>query len=163
MTPATEALAAAGIVFDTIEYVHDPTDENFGDEAAEATGTDPGRIFKTLVVQTSDDEMVVALVPVNASLNLKALARAAGAKRAGLAEAADAERRTGYMVGGISPFGQRQRHRTFVDHSANEFDSIFVSGGRRGLEIVLHPDAFGEVLDANFVDLAATPPHGTRQ
>lgn len=153
MTPAVLALEASGLDFRIVEYEHDPDADSYGDEAAEATGADPSQIFKTLLAELPDGELVVGVVPVVSSLDLKAIARAAGAKKAAMAEPAAAERRTGYVVGGISPFGQRQRHRTFVDESAELWDEIYVSGGRRGLEVVVTSDAFTGLLDAAFVDL----------
>jgi Cys-tRNA(Pro)/Cys-tRNA(Cys) deacylase len=153
MTPATLALEAAGQRFRTVEYDHDPAVTDYGQEAADATGVDSSQIFKTLLAELSDGEIVVAVVPVVCLLDLKALARAAGAKKATMADPALAERRTGYVVGGISPFGQRQHHRCFVDESAELYDEVYVSGGRRGLEVVVAPAAFGAVLEATFADL----------
>lgn len=153
MTPAVDALEAAGLEFSVVEYDHDPANRNYGDEAAAETGAEPSQIFKTLLAVLSDGEIVVAVVPVTQMLDLKAAAKAAGAKKATLADQIVAQRRTGYVVGGISPFGQKQRHRTFVDNSAQLFESIFVSGGRRGLEVAVEPKAFVELLDATFVDL----------
>ncbi len=153
MTPAVVALEAASQRFRVVEYDHDPAAESYGDEAAEATGADPSQIFKTLLAELPDGEIVVSVVPVTCMLDLKAVARAAGAKKATMADPTVAERRTGYVVGGISPFGQRQRHRTFVDESVELFDEVYVSGGRRGLEVVVEPTAFVDLLDAAFTDL----------
>lgn len=153
MTPATRALEAAGQAFVVVEYEHDPDNDDYGQEAAVALDVDPSQIFKTLLAELPDGEMVVGVLPVVSRLDLKALARAAGAKRATMADPAVAERRTGYVVGGISPFGQRQRHRTFVDESAQLYDLVHVSGGRRGLEVGVSADCFATVLDATFADL----------
>lgn len=153
MTPAVLALEAAGIDFRIVEYDHDPAADSYGDEAARATGAEPSQIFKTLLAGLPDGEIVVGVVPVVSLLDLKAIARAAGAKKATMADPAVAERRTGYVVGGISPFGQRQRHRTFVDESAELWDEVYVSGGRRGLEVVIPSAAFVRLLDATFADL----------
>ena len=153
MTPAVLALEASGLDFRIVEYDHDPAAESYGDEAAEATGAEPSQIFKTLLAELPDGEIVVGVVPVVSLLDLKAIARAAGAKKATMADPTVAERRTGYVVGGISPFGQRQRHRTFVDESAELYDEVYVSGGRRGLEVVVAPSTFPTVLDAEFADL----------
>lgn len=153
MTPAVLALEAAGRLLRVVEYAHDPANDNYGQEAADATGVDPSQIFKTLLATLPDGEIVVGVVPVVSMLDLKSIARAAGAKKASMADPALAERRTGYVVGGISPFGQRQPHRTFVDESAELYDEIYVSGGRRGLEVVVAPTAFVEVLHAVFADL----------
>lgn len=155
MTPATSALSAAGIEFRVVEYDHDPTNSDFGAEAVAGTGVDGSQVFKTLLAELPDGEIVVAVVPVVCLLDLKGLARAAGAKRAIMADPTLAERRTGYVVGGISPFGQRQRHRTFVDESAELYDEVYVSGGRRGLEVVVAPSTFSSVLDAGFADLTS--------
>jgi Cys-tRNA(Pro)/Cys-tRNA(Cys) deacylase len=135
-TPATVALTKAGVAFTVHPYAHSDGAANFGEEAAAALGVDRERIFKTLVVDAGG-ELVVAVVPVARQLDLKALAVAAGAKKAALAEPATAARSTGYVVGGISPLGQRSRLRTFVDRSAEDFETIFVSAGKRGLQVEL--------------------------
>ncbi len=138
-TPATVALAKAGIAFVLHEYAHDPAVTAFGLEAAAALGAEPERVFKTLLAEVDGVGLVVAVVPVSGSLDLKALAAAAGGKRAGMARPDIAERRTGYVVGGISPIGQRTPLPAFVDETAQLWDTVFVSGGRRGLDIELAP------------------------
>jgi Cys-tRNA(Pro)/Cys-tRNA(Cys) deacylase len=137
-TPATVALTAAGIPFAVHAYDHDPSAPSFGLEAAEALGIEPERVFKTLLADT-DAGLVVGIVPVDGRLDLKALATAVGAKRAVMADPAVAERRTGYVVGGISPIGQKTHLRTVLDETAELFDTVFVSGGRRGLDLELTP------------------------
>jgi Cys-tRNA(Pro)/Cys-tRNA(Cys) deacylase len=137
-TPATVALAAAGIRFVGHSYDHDPTNRNFGIEAASALGLDPERVFKTLLVEV-DGRLVVAVVPVTGKLDLGGLATAVGGKRAVMADPALAERKTGYVVGGISPIGQKTRLVTVLDETAELFDSIFVSGGKRGFDLELSP------------------------
>ncbi len=137
-TPATAALDAAGIPFTVRTYVHDPRAESYGTEAAAALGIAAPRVFKTLMVDV-DGTLTVAVVPVSGTLNLKALAAARGGKKAVLASGDVAERRTGYVLGGISPLGQRQQSPVVVDASALQFDTVLVSGGRRGLEIELAP------------------------
>jgi Cys-tRNA(Pro)/Cys-tRNA(Cys) deacylase len=137
-TPATAALTRAGVPFTTHAYDHDPASASYGIEAAEALGVPPGRVFKTLLADV-DGRLTVGVVPVSGQLDLKALAAAAGGKRAVMAEPAAAERVTGYVVGGISPLGQRKRLPTVVDASALEFQTVFVSAGRRGLEVELAP------------------------
>lgn len=137
-TPAMAALAAAGTAFTVHSYEHDPAAASFGEEASCALGVPAERVFKTLVAQV-DAALVVAVVPVSGSLDLKALAAAAGGKRAALADPAAAERATGYVLGGISPLGQRRRLRTVLDVSALGHPTVFVSGGRRGLELELAP------------------------
>ena len=137
-TPATVALAAAGIPFTAHEYAHDPGKTNFGLEAADVLGLDPGQVFKTLMTDV-DGQLVVGIVPVSGKLDLKALAAAAGGKKAEMADPKLAERRTGYVVGGISPIGQKLRHVTVLDETAELYDTVFVSGGRRGFDIELAP------------------------
>lgn len=137
-TPATKALTSARINFTLHPYHHDAASTAFGDEAAEALGVDPTRIFKTLVAELPG-ELVVAVVPVARQLDLKALAAALNAKKAQLADPAVAARSSGYVVGGISPIGQRTTLRTVVDDSALGFDAIMVSAGKRGLQVELAP------------------------
>ena len=138
MTPAIKQLERAKIAFRALTYDHDPAAESFGLEAAELLGLDPALVFKTLIAAVSDGH-VVAIVPVTTMLDLKALASAAGAKKAAMADVADAERITGYVHGGISPIGQRKRLPTYLDRSAEAHDLIYVSGGRRGLDVELAP------------------------
>lgn len=138
-TPALVALDAAGADHVVHPYEHDPASTlGYGMEAAEVLGVDPGRVFKTLVTAV-DGALIVAVVPVTGQLDLRALAHAVGGKKAALAEQAAAERATGYVVGGISPLGQRQRLRTVVDSTAQDHPTVFVSGGRRGLDVELAP------------------------
>lgn len=137
-TPATVALTAAGIAFTPHAYEHDAANTNFGLEAASALGLDAERVFKTLLADV-DGTLTVAIVPVTGKLDLKALAAAVGGKKAEMADAKIAERKTGYVVGGISPIGQKTRHRTVLDETAELFDTIYVSGGRRGFDIELAP------------------------
>jgi len=137
-TPATVALTKANATFSTHSYDHDPAHGNFGTEAAEAMGVPPERVFKTLLADV-DGKLTVAVVPVSGSLDLKALASAVGGKKAAMADAAAAERSTGYVLGGISPLGQRKALRTVIDESALKFETVFCSGGRRGFEIELAP------------------------
>ncbi|WP_405475796.1 Cys-tRNA(Pro) deacylase [Paenarthrobacter ilicis] len=137
-TPATAALAAAGVPFTAHPYQHDPANTNFGMEASQLLGIDPARVFKTLMVDI-DGHLAVAIVPVSGNLDLKAAASALGSKKATMADPKAAERRTGYVLGGISPLGQRQHSPTVLDESAMSFDTILVSGGRRGLDIEVAP------------------------
>ncbi|MCM3300177.1 Cys-tRNA(Pro) deacylase [Streptomyces pseudogriseolus] len=137
-TPATVALTAAGVPFTVHSYEHDPSHPSYGEEAAEAMGVSPDRVFKTLVADV-DGALTVAVVPVAGQLDLKALAAAAGGKRAAMADPALAERTTGYVRGGISPLGQRKKLPTVLDASATRHDTICVSAGRRGLEVELTP------------------------
>ena len=138
-TPAVLELDRAGVAYAVHAYDHDPgSGIGYGLEAAAALGVEPASVLKTLVADV-DGELVVAVVPVDATLDLKALARAVGGKRATMADPAVAQRATGYVVGGISPLGQRQRHRTVLDASAGSRERVYVSGGRRGLDVSLAP------------------------
>jgi len=137
-TPATVALTAAGIAFTPHAYEHDAANTNFGLEAASALQLDAEQVFKTLLADV-DGTLTVAIVPVTGKLDLKALAAAVGGKKAEMADPRVAERKTGYVVGGISPIGQKTRHVTVLDETAELFDTIFVSGGRRGFDIELAP------------------------
>jgi len=138
-TPAVQALERAGIRHELHEYDFSAAPGRIGLAAAAAMGVAPGRVFKTLMAVVDERELVVAIVPVAAELDLKALAKAAGGKRAAMAEVAAAERATGYVKGGISPFGQKRRHRAFVDAAAGGHATVIVNGGRRGLQIELAP------------------------
>ncbi|MFJ4679368.1 Cys-tRNA(Pro) deacylase [Kitasatospora sp. NPDC088783] len=146
-TPATVALDTAGVPFTVHEYAHDPAAASYGAEAAEAMGVSPGRVFKTLLAET-DGTLAVAVVPVSGRLDLKALAAALGAKRAAMADPAAAERSTGYVVGGISPLGQRRRLRTVIDSGVLAHPTVFVSAGRRGTEVELAPADLVRLTDA---------------
>lgn len=137
-TPATVALTAAGVPFAVHSYTHDPQASSYGMEAAEVLGLPPQQVFKTLMADV-DGTLTVAVVPVTGTLDLKALAVACGHKKAAMADPAAAQRRTGYVLGGISPIGQRQASPTVVDESALLFQTIFVSGGRRGFDVELSP------------------------
>ncbi|MDP9999106.1 MULTISPECIES: Cys-tRNA(Pro) deacylase [Pseudarthrobacter] len=137
-TPATAALAAAGVPFVLHPYVHDPSAASYGTEAAEALGIAPERVFKTLMVEV-EGRLAVGVVPVSGNLDLKAFAAAVGAKKASMADPSAAERRTGYVLGGISPLGQRQASPTVLDGSALSLGTMLVSGGKRGLDIELAP------------------------
>lgn len=137
-TPATAALAAAGVPFVLHPYTHDPSAASYGSEATEALGIDPSRVFKTLMVEV-EGKLAVGIVPVSGTLDLKAFAAALGAKKAAMADPAAAQRRTGYVLGGISPLGQRLPSPTVLDSSAVGLRTLLVSGGKRGLDIELAP------------------------
>ncbi|MFD6425938.1 Cys-tRNA(Pro) deacylase [Streptomyces sp. NPDC060198] len=151
-TPATVALTAAGAAFTVHSYEHDPAAPSYGEEAAEALGVSPDRVFKTLVADV-DGELTVAVVPVAGSLDLKALATAVGGKRAAMADPAAAERTTGYVRGGISPLGQRKRLRTVLDDTAGSHPTICVSAGRRGLEVELAAADLARLTGAVFAPI----------
>jgi len=154
MTPAVEAAKAAGIEYEVVQYDHDPKAESYGLEAAELLGIEPERVFKTLVAKLDGAALAVGIVPVVTRLDLKSLASATGARKAEMADPAEAQRATGYVVGGISPLGQKRRLITVLDESALLFDTIYVSGGRRGLEIVLAPADLVRLTEARVADIA---------
>ncbi len=150
MTPAINAARKAKIAYTIHEYRHDPAAASYGLEAAEKLGVPADRVFKTLVVCLEDRELAVAVVPVSSMLNMKLFARAAGAKKCAMAAAPDVERATGYVLGGVSPLGQKKRLRTIIDSSAVPLASMYVSAGRRGLEIELKPADLKIITGARF-------------
>ncbi|GHJ58205.1 Cys-tRNA(Pro)/Cys-tRNA(Cys) deacylase [Nocardioides sp. OK12] len=152
-TQATLALGRAGVAFTPHPYEHDPRAASYGLEAAQVLGIDPARVLKTLVAEV-DGRLAVAVVPVAGQLDLKALARALGASRAAMADPAAAERATGYVVGGISPLGQKRPHPTVVDVSALEHPTVLVSGGRRGFDVELAPTDLVSVTGATTAPIA---------
>jgi len=147
------ALEKAGVAFTRHSYEHDPAASSYGLEAAEALGLEPAAVFKTLLAEV-DGGLAVGIVPVTGQLDLKALAAALGAKRAAMAEPAVAERVTGYLVGGISPIGQKRRLRTVLDASADDHPTVYVSGGRRGLDVGLSPVDLARVTGATRAAIA---------
>lgn len=155
-TPATLALTRAGVDFTLHAYEHDPRAESFGLEAAAALGLDPARVFKTLVAAV-DGVLTVAVVPVAARLDLKALARARSGSRAAMVDPAAAERATGYVLGGISPLGQRRALPTVVDVSADAHPTVYVSAGRRGLDVALAPADLVRLTGATTAELTRRP------
>lgn len=152
-TPATLALDEAGVPYDGHPYEHDPDADSFGLEAAAVLGVEPERVFKTLLADV-DGELIVGIVPVTARLHLKSLATAVGGKKASMADPAVAERRTGYVVGGISPIGQKRPHTTVLDETAELYDTIYVSGGRRGFDVELAPADLVRITSATLADIA---------
>jgi Cys-tRNA(Pro)/Cys-tRNA(Cys) deacylase len=153
-TLAICAAEAAGIDFRILEYEHDPASGSYGEEAVRALGLAPEQVFKTLVARLDSGVHVVAVIPVSRQLDLKAVAACFGAKRAAMAEAGDAQRLTGYVLGGISPLGQRQRSPTVLDESAAGLETIYVSAGRRGLEIGLAPQDLRRLCEARQASIA---------
>lgn len=137
-TPATQVLTRSGVDFTVHTYEHDPSAASYGQEAADLMGVEPERVFKTLVADV-DGALTVAVVPVAGSLDLKALAGAVGGKKAAMADPAAVTRTTGYVLGGVSPLGQRKQLPTVVDETALLFDTVFCSAGKRGMEIELAP------------------------
>ena len=154
MTPAIDLLKKQRAEHRVHSYQHDPKAASYGLEAAEKLGLEPARVFKTLLAATEKGELLVAVVPVAGSLDLKALASAAGAKKAEMADPQAAQRSTGYLLGGISPLGQKKRLRTFIDRSAGQWPSIYVSAGRRGLEVELSASVLAELTAGQFAELA---------
>ena len=153
MTPAINLLKQHRIPHRVVSYTHAADADSYGGEAAAALGLDPTQVFKTLLASTEKHELLVAIVPVSGSLDLKALAEAAGCRKCEMADPAAAQRATGYLVGGISPLGQKKRLRTFIDKSAEGFATIFVSAGRRGLEVELAPAVLAEHTQAKFAEV----------
>ncbi len=152
-TPATVALDRAGVSYTLHPYAHDSRAGSYGDEAATLLGIDPHRIFKTLIAAV-DGGLVCAVVPVASRLNLKALASAAGGRRADLADPAKAQRATGYVLGGISPLGHKSRIPVVLDSSATGFDTVFVSAGKRGLQVELSPADLVRLTGASSAPIA---------
>jgi Cys-tRNA(Pro)/Cys-tRNA(Cys) deacylase len=153
MTPALDLLKKVRAEHRIHSYEHDPKAASYGLEAAEKLSLDPARVFKTLLTSSEKGELLVAVVPVVGSLDLKALAHAAGVKKCEMADPAAAQRSTGYLLGGISPLGQKKRLRTFIDVTAQPFATIFVSAGRRGLEVELAAAVLAEHTQAKFAEI----------
>ena len=150
MTPALDLLKKVRAEHRVHSYEHDPKAASYGLEASEKLGLEPAQVFKTLLAVTEKGELLVAVVPVVGSLDLKALAHAAGAKKVEMADPAAAQRATGYLLGGISPLGQKKRLRTFIDQTAQSFATLFVSAGRRGLEVELSAAVLAGLTQATF-------------
>lgn len=157
MTPAINLLERNGIAHCVHSYVHDSEADSYGEEAVAALGLASERVFKTLVVQLSNNEFAVGLVPVSSTLNLKTMASACKAKKASMALPSDVERVTGYVLGGVSPLGQRKSLTTVIDESSREFATVFISAGRRGLEIELAPTDLAQLCRARFAKIQHLP------
>jgi Cys-tRNA(Pro)/Cys-tRNA(Cys) deacylase len=154
MTPAIDLLKKAKAVHQVHSYSHDPKAASYGLEAAEKLKLEPALVFKPLLASSDKGELLVAVVPVVGSLDLKALAHVAAVKKADMADPQVAQRATGYLLGGISPLGQKKRLRTFIDDSALRYPSIFVSAGRRGLEVELAAEVLALHTQARFAAIA---------
>lgn len=154
MTPAIDLVRAKKITFKVHQYQHDPTTNSYGDEAAKALDTTPAQIFKTLVVETNTGELVVGVVPVSSMLDLKSIASATGAKKASMADKIKVQRTSGYVVGGVSPIAQRRQLTTVIDSTANNFETVLVSGGKRGLDIELSAADLAKLTKAFFADIS---------
>lgn len=155
MTPAINLLKKQRIVHAVHSYTHDPRAASYGLEAAEKLGLVPQRVFKTLLASTETAELLVAVLPVHAQLNLKALAACAGVKKAEMADPQRAQRSTGYLLGGISALAQKKALRTFLDSSAQELDSIYISAGRRGLEVELAAADLLRLTQGQYAEIAS--------
>ncbi|POP51724.1 Cys-tRNA(Pro) deacylase [Zhongshania marina] len=153
MTPAINLLKKQKIAHIVHEYVHNPASASYGLEAAEKLGIAPERVFKTLVLALDSKALAVAVLPVSAQLNMKQAAKALGVKKAAMAAQADVERSTGYVLGGLSPLGQKKLLATAIDDSAREFTSIYISAGRRGLELELAAEDLCTMTRAVFAPL----------
>ena len=150
MTPAIDLVKQQAIPYQVHHYQHDPASASYGMEAAEKLGVKPEQVFKTLVVQLDGKQLAVAVLPVTQQLSMKLVAKALGAKKAEMASAADVMRSTGYVLGGVSPLGQKKTLPTVIDSSAGEFASIYISAGKRGLEIELAAEDLAALLKAEF-------------
>ncbi|MBD1568814.1 MULTISPECIES: Cys-tRNA(Pro) deacylase [Aliivibrio] len=155
MTPATKLLKKAKIEHQVLEYHHDPKVQAYGLEAAEKLGLDQKEVFKTLVVQVDEKELVVGIIPVAEQLSMKLIAKAVKGKKAKMADPAVVQKTTGYVLGGVSPLGQKKRLKTVIDITAESLETIYVSGGKRGLDIGLAPKDLQQVLNAQFLDIKA--------
>lgn len=154
MTPAIDLLKQQCIKYDVLTYEHDVNATSFGEEAVEKLGVAPEKVFKTLLVMTDKKELFVGVVPVLQHLDLKKIAHAAHVKKVEMAKPDIAQRSTGYLVGGISPLGQKKQLPTFIDECAKNLDVMYVSGGRRGLDIAISPHDLAHLLKASFVSIA---------
>lgn len=153
MTPGIDVAKKAKIAHKIHEYSHDPASESYGLEAAGKLGVPEARVFKTLVVSLDGQALAVGVVPVSSMLNMKLIAKAAGAKKASMAEKIEVERATGYVLGGVCPLGQKKRLKTYIDSSAASYPTIFVSAGRRGLEIELSPNDLRALTNGVYAEL----------
>ena len=153
MTPAINTAKKHKIAFQVHEYQHDASADSYGLEAADKLGVQPEHVFKTLVVQLSDGQLAVGVIPVCAKLSMKKIAKAVGSKKAEMADKLHVEKTTGYVLGGVSPLGQKKRLKTLIDSSAQQFQTIYVSAGRRGLEIELNPNDLIKLVNGIYSDI----------
>lgn len=155
MTPAINQLKQKKKTFNIHQYQHDANAQSFGIEAVEKLSLNAAQVFKTLVICTDTNQLAVAIVPVMFKLNLKLVAKALKVKKVKMAEANRVETTTGYVLGGVSPLGQKRALTTVIDKSAQDFTNVFVSGGKRGLEIELSPQDLATMCRASFADIVA--------
>ena len=153
MTPAIDLAKKLKLDYHIHEYVHDTNAQSYGLEAAEKLNVSPESVFKTLVISNDNDQLAVAILPVAATLNFKKMAKALGYKRVKMADPKVVQRSTGYVLGGVSPLGQKKRLPTIIACEAKTQDSIYVSAGKRGLEIELPPEQLAKALSAKFADV----------
>lgn len=153
MTPGINQVNKNKVSHKIHEYSHDESSESYGFEAADKMGVTQERVFKTLVVTLDNKNLVVGIVPVSSMLSMKLIAKAVGGKKAMMADKLDVERSTGYVLGGVSPLGQKRRLSTIIDSSASNYSSIYVSAGRRGLEIELSPADLAKLTNGKFVEI----------
>ena len=156
MTPAVNLAKKLKLTYQIHEYAHDPSAQSYGEEAADKLGVKPQQVFKTLVVSDDNDKLAVAVVPVCSKLNLKKIAKAIGSKKVQMADPNLVERSTGYVLGGVSPLGQKKRLVTVIDETAKAHSTIYVSAGKRGLEIELPAEQLATALAAKFADIMDT-------
>ena len=155
MTPAINLAIKMNVTHTVHQYQHAPAADSYGLEAAEKLAIDPAQVFKTLVLALDDGSHCVAILPVESKLSMKLVAKAAGAKRASMADKGDVERVTGYVLGGVSPLGQKKRLKTLIDESAEAFKTLYVSAGKRGLEIELSPQDLHKLVSGLFAPIIA--------
>ena len=155
MTPAINLAKKQKIAFTTHQYQHDTNASSYGMEAVEKLGLEQGIVFKTLVVELDSKQFIVAVIPVAEKLSMKLIAKAAKAKKAAMAPAPAVKRSTGYLLGGVSPLGQKKRLPTFIDNSAQSLPKMYISAGRRGLEIALAPNDLKQLTNATFSELTS--------
>jgi len=153
MTPAINLAKKNKINFKVHEYTHDTSVQSYGLEASQKLGIEEARVFKTLVVMIQDKSLAVAVIPVSSMLNMKQMAKALDSKKCAMADKFDVERSTGYILGGVSPLGQKKLLKTVIDISAKDYETIFISGGRRGLDIEINPLDLQKLLRGSFIDL----------
>jgi Cys-tRNA(Pro)/Cys-tRNA(Cys) deacylase len=153
MTPAINVAKKKNIIHRVHEYTHDPSSESYGLEAAKKLGVSEARVFKTLVVSLDKKELAVGIIPVSSMLSMKLIAKAVGAKKAAMASQIEVERSTGYVLGGVSPLGQKRRLKTIIDSSVNNHSTVYISAGRRGLEIELSPADLEKLVSGLLADI----------